>query len=79
MKSFTELSGTMIFQPARTLQCAHNEERKQCPVLGPQEGALSRQMGFGSGGLRKKSQAHKGKYHEGLLACPPARCLGLGY
>ena len=79
MKSFTELSRTMIFQPARTLQCAHNKERKQCPVLGPQEGALSRGTGFGRGGLRKKSQAHKGKHHGGLLACPPARCLGLGY
>lgn len=79
MKSFTELSRTMIFQPARTLQCAHNKERKQRPVLGRQEGALSRGAGFGRGGLRKKSQTHKGKYHGGLLACPSARCLGLGY
>lgn len=53
MKSFTELSRTMIFEPARTLQCPHSEERKQCLVLGATGGALSRGTGFGRGYQKK--------------------------
>lgn len=78
MKSFTELSGTMITEPARTFQPAHSNERKQCLVLGAAGRGSEQREGLLEGRPQKLLQAHQEKHRGGWLAGRTRKMLRAG-